>query len=81
MSKIEDLKLALKNLGREYATIKTLPESERKAFGEKLNAKKSALLAEIKSLEDAAESESLDPIDITAPFGENAARPTFRRGT
>ena len=40
MSKIEELKAELKTLGREYAKIKTLPESERKAFGEQLNARK-----------------------------------------
>ena len=81
MSKLEDLKLELKNLGHEYAKIKTLAESERKAFGEALNAKKSDLLAKIKALEDAAEAETLAPLDISAPFGENAPKPSIPQGT
>ena len=71
MGKLEDLKLELKNLGREYAKIKTLREEERKAFGEQINRKKAELLARIKAAEEAAESENVEPIDLTAPFGEN----------
>lgn len=81
MSKLEDLKLELKNLGSEYAKIKSLPPEERKAFGENLNAKKNALLAEIKALEETAESENLEPIDLSAPFGENAEKFEFEKGT
>ena len=81
MSKIEELKAELKTLGREYAKIKTLPESERKAFGEQLNAKKNALLAAIKAEEEAAESADVTPIDLTAPFAENAAKHEFKTGT
>ncbi len=72
MSEIEEIKAELSNLGREYAKIKTLAPSERKAFGEQLNAKKAALLAKMKTLEDAADSADVAPIDLTAPFGENA---------
>ena len=81
MSKLEELKLELKNLGREYAKIKTLDPAERKAFGEKLNAKKQGLLAEIKALEDAAFSEDLPALDFSAPFGENAPKFTYKKGT
>lgn len=81
MSSLEELKLELKNLGREYAKIKTLPTVERKAFGEKVNAKKNELLRKIRELEDSAESENLAPIDLTAPFAENAPKFEFKPGT
>lgn len=81
MSKLEELKSSLKLLGAEYAKIKTLPVAERKAFGESLNVKKQALLAEIQTLENAAESENLEPIDITAPFGENSPKFEYKTGT
>lgn len=72
MSKLEELKLELKNLGQEYAKIKTLKENQRKAFGEKINHQKQELLAQIKALEEEASSANVSPIDITAPFAENA---------
>ncbi|MBQ6130696.1 phenylalanine--tRNA ligase subunit alpha [Candidatus Saccharibacteria bacterium] len=82
MSKqLADLKLALKSLGKEYAKLKTLPAAEKKSFGEKLNAKKSALLEEIRRETERAVSENLEPLDLSAPFAENAEKPTFPRGT
>ncbi|MBQ3294275.1 phenylalanine--tRNA ligase subunit alpha [Candidatus Saccharibacteria bacterium] len=81
MGKLEELKAELNKLGREYAKIKTLQAAERKSFGEKLNRQKAALLAAIKDAEDAAESENLEPIDLTAPFGENAAPFAPTQGT
>lgn len=81
MSKIEELKSELKNLGAEYAKIKTLPVEERKAFGEKINQKKQSLLSEIKKLEESAEEESVEPIDLTAPFGENVSKETEKFGS
>ena len=81
MSSLEELKLELKNLGQEYAKIKTLPETERKAFGEKLNAKKNSILNAIREQEEASESVDVEPIDLTAPFGENAAPFKSTRGT
>lgn len=81
MSNIEELKKELKNLGAEYAKIKTLPVEERKAFGEKINQKKQSLLFEIKKLEEAAEEELVNPIDLTAPFGENAKNETMKFGS
>ncbi|MBQ2659994.1 phenylalanine--tRNA ligase subunit alpha [Candidatus Saccharibacteria bacterium] len=73
MSKLEELKSALKGLGAEYAKLKTLPPEERKAFGEKINQKKQSLLQQISELEAAAESVAVEPIDLTAPFAENSA--------
>ncbi len=81
MSNIEELKKELKNLGAEYAKIKTLPVEERKAFGEKINQKKQSLLSEIKKLEESAEEESVNPIDLTAPFAENAKNETMKFGS
>ena len=72
MGKLEELKADLQNLGHEYAKIKTLPPEQRKAFGEQVNRQKSAILAQIKSLEESSESENVSPIDLTAPFGENS---------
>ncbi|MBR3232793.1 phenylalanine--tRNA ligase subunit alpha [Candidatus Saccharibacteria bacterium] len=81
MSKLEELKTELKNLGREYAKIKTLQQEQRKAFGEQINRQKATLLAQIKELEEAAESENVEPIDLTAPFAENATKLEFTAGT
>lgn len=81
MSKLEALKQELKNLGSEYVKIKTLPPEERKAFGESLNAKKTALLAEIRALESAVDDDNLAPLDLSAPFDVNAVKPEAKRGT
>lgn len=81
MSNIEELKSELKKLGAEYAKIKTLPVEERKSFGEKINQKKQSLLSEIKKLEEAAEEELVNPIDLTAPFGENVKNETIKFGS
>lgn len=71
MSEIEKLKLELKNLNAEYAKIKTLPPEERGAFGREMNIKKQQLLARIAKAEEAAESENVSPIDISAPAAPN----------
>lgn len=65
---IEEIKQALKDLGKEYAKIKTLKEEDRKAFGEALNQKKSDLEAKLRAASEKAESENISPLDITAPF-------------
>ncbi len=81
MSKLEELKLELKNIGKEYAKLKTLEPSERKAFGEKINAKKTELLRKIAEEEEKLESESLDKIDLSAPFGINESPLGFKKGS
>ena len=43
MSSVEEIKANLKALNAEYAKIKTLPENERKSFGEELNKKREKL--------------------------------------
>lgn len=81
MSKIEELKSELKGLGAEYAKLKTLPPEERKAFGEKINEKKNALLSKIAKLEEEEESSSVEPLDLTAPFGENSSPFSLKLGS
>ena len=81
MSKLDELKAELKSLGKEYAKIKTLRESERKAFGEALNAKKARILSAIKNSENEADSSALAPIDLTAPFAENSSPLPASKGT
>ena len=81
MSKLDELKLELKNIGKEYAKLKTLEPSERKAFGEKINAKKNDLLRKIAEEESKLESAALEPIDFSAPFGINSAPASFKKGS
>ncbi|MBR3220378.1 phenylalanine--tRNA ligase subunit alpha [Candidatus Saccharibacteria bacterium] len=81
MPELSKLKEQLKVLNAEYAKIKDVPPAERKAFGVKLNEKKQALLAQIAEAEDAAESENIEPIDITAPSAPNTKIPTFKKGS
>lgn len=76
MSEIEKLKLELKNLNAEYAKIKTLPPEERGAFGREMNLKKQKIMAAIAKAEETAESENVEPIDISAPSAPN--EPIFR---
>lgn len=76
MSEIEKLKLELKNLNAEYAKIKTLPPEERGTFGREMNLKKQKIMAAIAKAEEAAESENVEPIDISAPSAPN--EPIFR---
>ncbi|MBR3204404.1 phenylalanine--tRNA ligase subunit alpha [Candidatus Saccharibacteria bacterium] len=81
MSKLEELKFELKNLGPLYAKLKTLPENERRALGERINQKKAAILQQIQCLVDEQESRSVEQIDITAPFAKNSPRHIPRQGT
>ena len=81
MSSLSSLKSDLKALGLEYSKIKTLPEQERKAFGEKLNQKKASLLRQIAELETAQESEQLEALDLTAPFAANTPKPLAPTGS
>ena len=81
MSNLESLKLELKNLGKEYAKLKTLEKTERKAFGEKINQKKNELLKKIAEEEEKLESGALEKIDLSAPFGINESPINFKKGT
>ena len=81
MSRLEELKTELKNLGKEYAKLKSLVAEEKKEFGKKLNEKKEEILKNIKLEEEKLESENLEPIDLSAPFGVNEKPFDFKKGT
>ncbi len=66
-----------------YATIPTLDPSKRGDFGKSINALRDEL-NEIVTKNSSQKSESLRPIDVTAPFDVNSVVPDFlssRRGT
>ena len=67
MSDLNALKQSLKELNQSYAKIKDLPPAERAAFGESLNVKKRAILAEIERVEQENINAVAQPLDITAP--------------
>ena len=77
MTELEKLKEALKQLGREYAKMKDLEPGKRAEFGQSLNAKKTAILEQIKTLEEEALNAAVAPLDITAPSAPNEALPTL----
>lgn len=55
-----------------YATIKTLPVEEKSSFGKRVNELKILLEANISSRESELENESIEPIDVTAPWDINS---------
>ena len=79
--KLTDLKQALKDLSLEYSKIKTLPQAERKAFGQSINRKKTELLAKIKAEEMRLQTVVVEPIDLTAPMTENSEPYKIKRGS
>ena len=79
--KLTDLKQALKDLSLEYSKIKTLPQAERKAFGQAINRKKTELLAKIKAEEMSLQTVVVEPIDLTAPMAENSEPYKIKRGS
>lgn len=81
MSELEKLKSELKNINAEYAKIRGLPPEQRGEFGRTMNAKKQAILAQIAELEAAAESENVEPLDISAPTAPNQPIPELHLGT
>ena len=81
MLSVEEIKGKLKALNAEYAKIKDIPVEERKSFGQELNKKREPLQAELQEAMDAAESENVEPIDITAPSAPNQKIPEIPRGS
>lgn len=59
-----------------YSRIKDLPTEERSAFGAEINQLKEEIENWIKSA-SLADSTPLTPIDVTAPFDLNSAKPTI----
>lgn len=76
MSEVEKLKSELKTLGKEYGKIKDLPPEQRGEFGRKINQQKQQILKKLAQAEEAAESESVEPLDISAPTAPN--QPIYR---
>jgi phenylalanyl-tRNA synthetase alpha chain len=64
-------------LRKLYQVIPTLPEAERKDFGVKINELKGELEKLVQVLESKTEDEAVEPIDVTAPMGINAAKPSL----
>ena len=60
-----------------YAKIPTLAADERGAFGQKVNELKTAVEAAIVNRQDELAAVDVAPIDVTAPFDVNAARPSL----
>lgn len=56
-----------------YSKMKELPAEERPAFGQAVNELKEEIMAMLAGHEAAAESASVTPIDVTAPFDVNIA--------
>lgn len=81
MLSVEEIKGQLKALNAEYAKIKTIPPEERKSFGQELNKKREELQKKLQEALDAAESENIEPIDITAPTAPNQSLPNIPRGS
>ncbi|MBR2589076.1 phenylalanine--tRNA ligase subunit alpha [Candidatus Saccharibacteria bacterium] len=81
MSNIEEIKKKLKALNAEYAKIKNIALEERKAFGIKLNEKRSELQRELQEAILTEETESIEKIDITAPCAPNQKIPEIKRGS
>ena len=81
MSNLEELKSKLKSLSAEYAKIRSLPPEERRAFGEKINARKQEILEKIRSLEESKRLLDIKPVDVSAPFAKNSPAPAFNQGT
>ena len=81
MLSVEEIKGQLKALNAEYAKIKTIPPEERKSFGQELNKKREELQKKLQEALDAAESENIEPIDITAPTAPNQPLPNIPRGS
>lgn len=58
-----------------YKTIPTLPPEERGAFGQQVNALKQEIEAAVEVRQAELVAVELAPIDVTAPFDVNCARP------
>ncbi len=81
MSELEKLKSELKTINAEYAKIKDLPPEQRGEFGREMNKKKQKILAAITAAEEALESESVEPLDISAPCAPNQPLPQLKLGS
>ncbi len=81
MAELEKLKAELKSINLEYAKIKSIPPEQRGQFGRELNAKKQRILAAITAAEEAAESQQVEPLDVSAPCAPNQPIPQVKLGS
>lgn len=58
-----------------YAGIRDIPNEEKAAYGQAVNALKENLEALVSQREQELQSQSITPIDITAPWDDNTALP------
>lgn len=58
-----------------YGAIKTVATEDRAQYGQSINELKQALEVAIEAREEALSAVALSPIDVTAPFDTNTARP------
>ena len=69
--------LRASELKKLYAEIPKLPVEQRGEFGRHINELKQALETKINERENAVLDGAIEPLDITAPFDINGARPTL----
>ncbi len=69
--------LRAKELKQLYSQLPSLPQSERAGFGQKINALKNTLEIAIADREEEITSDDKTPIDVTAPFDNNAGLPSL----
>lgn len=60
-----------------YSAIAQLPPEERGAFGKAVNELKQAVEQAIDARENQIADSAVEPLDVTAPWDVNSARPTF----
>ncbi|MGE5309779.1 MAG: hypothetical protein ACM3JF_01730 [Sphaerimonospora mesophila] len=69
--------LRASELKQLYAQIPALPAERRGAFGRQINELKQILESAITDQENAVLDMTVEPLDVTAPFDINGARPTL----
>ncbi len=77
MDELEKLKIKLKEINSRASKIRELPVEERAGFGQKINAEREAVLAQISEQEKKLLDIEVEPIDITAWSGVNEKLPEF----
>lgn len=60
-----------------YTDIKNIADDKRAEYGQSVNALKQAIEQAVQAREEAAEQESMAPIDVTAPMDVNAKIPSL----
>lgn len=69
--------LKAQELRELYGAIASLPPEERGAFGKQVNEVKQALEAAITARQDELDAVDVEPLDVTAPWDVNGAKPVL----